>query len=168
MRLGTALEDRPRYTATTTFETVPFPYPPGTEDQRAPVVQAIAQAAQALVAQRDLWLAGGEPEALTPALSPREREPEVREQSGVAGEPNVGNQHIAPRPGMGEGKGVRDNRTLTGLYNTRPDWLDLAHRRLDQAVFAAYDWPPDLADDAILERLLALNGQRAAVGGGKL
>ena len=98
----------------------------------------------------------------------------MREQSGVAGEPNVGSQHIAPRPRTGEGTGVREpgvrepNRTLTGLYNTRPDWLDLAHRRLDQAVFAAYDWPPDLADDAILERLLALNGQRAAVGGGEL
>ena len=164
----------PRYTPTTTFETFPFPYPPGREDQRAPAVQAIAQAAQALVAQRDLWLAGGEPEALTPALSPREREPEGAEAAGVAGEPNVGSQHIAPRPRTGEGTGVREpgvrepNRTLTGLYNTRPDWLDLAHRRLDQAVFAAYDWPPDLADDAILERLLALNGQRAVVGGGEL
>ena len=28
LRLGTSLEDRPRYTPTTTFETFPFPYPP--------------------------------------------------------------------------------------------------------------------------------------------
>ena len=48
-------------------------------------------------------------------------------------------------------------RTLTNLYNARPTWLDLAHRKLDAAVAAAYGWPADLPDDAILERLLALN-----------
>jgi type II restriction/modification system DNA methylase subunit YeeA len=52
-------------------------------------------------------------------------------------------------------------RTLTKLYNSRPTWLDLAHRKLDAAVAAAYGWPADLADDAILERLLALNLERA-------
>ena len=31
-------------------------------------------------------------------------------------------------------------RTLTNLYNQRPAWLDLAHRKLDEAVFAAYGW----------------------------
>ncbi len=55
-------------------------------------------------------------------------------------------------------------RTLTNLYNTRPDWLAAAHRRLDAAVFAAYGWPEDLADEEILARLLALNLARA---GGK-
>lgn len=29
-------------------------------------------------------------------------------------------------------------RTLTNLYNERPTWLRLAHRRLDEAVLAAY------------------------------
>ena len=53
-------------------------------------------------------------------------------------------------------------RTLTKLYNERPAWLDLAHRKLDAAVAAAYNWPADLTDDQILERLLALNLQRAA------
>jgi hypothetical protein len=48
-------------------------------------------------------------------------------------------------------------RTLTNLYNARPDWLAAAHRRLDAAVFAAYGWPEDLADVEILARLLALN-----------
>jgi len=33
-------------------------------------------------------------------------------------------------------------RTLTNLYNQRPTWLDLAHRKLDEAVFTAYGWPP--------------------------
>jgi hypothetical protein len=53
-------------------------------------------------------------------------------------------------------------RTLTNLYNQRPTWLDLAHRKLDEAVFAAYGWSPDLTDEEILARLLALNLQRAA------
>jgi type II restriction/modification system DNA methylase subunit YeeA len=52
-------------------------------------------------------------------------------------------------------------RTLTNLYNQRPTWLDNAHRRLDEAVFAAYGWPADLNDDEILGRLLALNLERA-------
>jgi type II restriction/modification system DNA methylase subunit YeeA len=48
-------------------------------------------------------------------------------------------------------------RTLTKLYNARPAWLTVCHARLDAAVAAAYGWPADLTDDAILERLLALN-----------
>ena len=53
-------------------------------------------------------------------------------------------------------------RTLTNLYNERPTWLDLAHKKLDAAVAAAYGWPADLTDEQILERLLALNLERAA------
>jgi type II restriction/modification system DNA methylase subunit YeeA len=56
-------------------------------------------------------------------------------------------------------------RTLTNLYNERPQWLANAHAKLDAAVFAAYGWPerPDtLPDEEILARLLALNLQRAA------
>lgn len=53
-------------------------------------------------------------------------------------------------------------RTLTGLYNERPPWLDHAHRKLDAAVAAAFGWPADLSDEQILERLLALNLRRAA------
>lgn len=52
-------------------------------------------------------------------------------------------------------------RTLTNLYNERPTWLDLAHRKLDEAVFAAYGWELSLTDDEILTRLLELNHQRA-------
>jgi hypothetical protein len=54
-------------------------------------------------------------------------------------------------------------RHLTRLYNERPTWLDLAHRALDAAVFAAYGWKPDLTDDDLLAALLALNQARAAV-----
>jgi hypothetical protein len=37
----------------------------------------------------------------------------------------------------------------------------LAHKKLDAAVAAAYGWPVDLTDEQILERLLALNLERA-------
>ncbi|HBH26852.1 MAG TPA: class I SAM-dependent DNA methyltransferase [Rhodospirillaceae bacterium] len=46
LRLGTSLEDRPRYTPTTTFETFPFP----------PFAQSIADAAARLHALRENWL----------------------------------------------------------------------------------------------------------------
>ena len=52
-------------------------------------------------------------------------------------------------------------RTLTNLYNQRPEWLALAHRKLDEAVLDAYGWPHDLADEEILSRLLALNLERS-------
>jgi len=52
-------------------------------------------------------------------------------------------------------------RTLTNLYNQRPTWLDMAHRKLDDAVFLAYGWPSDLPDEEILQRLLHLNLARA-------
>ena len=55
-------------------------------------------------------------------------------------------------------------RTLTNLYNQRPTWLANAHGTLDAAVSAAYGWPVDLEDTAILERLLALNLQRGNRG----
>ena len=53
-------------------------------------------------------------------------------------------------------------RTLTNLYNERPAWLDFVHKALDVAVAAAYGWPADLTDEQILEKLLALNLERAA------
>jgi len=55
----------------------------------------------------------------------------------------------------------KKKRTLTNLYNARPTWLDLAHKRLDEAVFAAYGWKSDMSDEEILEKLLSLNLERA-------
>jgi hypothetical protein len=51
---------------------------------------------------------------------------------------------------------------LTNRYNTRPTWLDLARRKLDAAVAAAFGRPADLTDDEILSRLLAPNLERAS------
>jgi type II restriction/modification system DNA methylase subunit YeeA len=58
LRLGTWLGvgNDPRYTPTTTFETFPFPWPPGQEPAGDPCVAAIAAAARRLVELRDGWL----------------------------------------------------------------------------------------------------------------
>lgn len=56
LRMGTSLEDRPRYTPTTTFETFPFPWPPGQEPAHDPKVEAIAEAARTLTEKRAAWL----------------------------------------------------------------------------------------------------------------
>ena len=52
-------------------------------------------------------------------------------------------------------------RTLTNLYNARPTWLDLAHKKLDRAVMAAYGWDEGLGDEEVLGRLLGLNLERS-------
>ena len=52
-------------------------------------------------------------------------------------------------------------RTMTNLYNDPPAWLQIAHREIDEAVFAAYGWSADLSDDEVLGRLLALNLERS-------
>ncbi|WP_217807263.1 type IIL restriction-modification enzyme MmeI [Methylomagnum ishizawai] len=81
-----------------------------------------------------------------------ERVPEV-----VPGYPD----RILPKPGHAADL---KKRTLTHLYNTRPAWLDNAHKALDQAVAAAYGWTDyteAMSDAEILGRLLKLNLERA-------
>ena len=48
-------------------------------------------------------------------------------------------------------------RTLTNLYNERPQWLVDAHGALDAAVAGAYGWEADVSDDDALGDLLTLN-----------
>jgi type II restriction/modification system DNA methylase subunit YeeA len=65
-QMGTQLrefESGFRYTPTSTFETFPFPWPPGKEPKRDPRVKAIAAAAKELVEKRDHWL---NPEDISP------------------------------------------------------------------------------------------------------
>jgi type II restriction/modification system DNA methylase subunit YeeA len=52
-------------------------------------------------------------------------------------------------------------RTLTNLYNQRPTWLDIVHRKLDEAVLDTYGWPHNLSDEEMVARLLSLNLERA-------
>jgi hypothetical protein len=72
---------------------------------------------------------------------------------------------VAQRDGWLNPPGLEEKelakRTLTNLYNQRPEWLEAAHRRLNAAVLAAYGWPEEITDEEILGRLLALNLERA-------
>ena len=144
LRLGTWLGkgNDPRYTPTTTFETFPFPEGltpdvPPSEYADDPQAIAIAEAARQLVSLRDRW------------LNPPEWVEWVEEP--VPGYP----RRPVPR-NEDTGKGLK-KRTLTNLYNARPQWLADAHATLDAAVAAAYGWPPDIAEDTALQLLLSSN-----------
>ena len=148
LRLGTSIGqgNDPRYTPTTTFET--FPFPEGLSPNLPSVAQvpgspaaAIADAARRLVELRARW------------LNPPEWVEWVEEP--VPGYP----ERPVPRD-ESAAKELR-KRTLTNLYNARPQWLADAHAALDSAVAAAYGWPADLPEDEALQNLLALN-----LGGG--
>lgn len=56
---------------------------------------------------------------------------------------------------------------MTGAYSAvkRPQWLIDARAAPDAAVYAAYGWPADLSDVAILSRLLDLNRARSRAEG---
>ena len=147
LRMGTSLEDRPRYTPTTTFETFPFPWPLNTRDEALTPEQcehrdAIGEAARKLDAKRRLW------------LNPTKW---VREEPDVI-------PSLPPRllPVDDEAAKQLKKRTLTNLYNERPTWLANFHAKLDDAVFVAYGWSTDISDDNMLECLLELNLKRAA------
>ncbi len=147
LTLGSSLEDRPRYTPSTTFETFPFPEGltpniPATDCAADPRAFAIAAAAKRLNELRETWL---NPSDLVRHV------PEV-----VPGYPD------RLLPVDERAAAILKRRTLTNLYNERPAWLANAHRALDEAVAAAYGWPADLSDDEILRRLFELNQERAA------
>jgi len=58
------------------------------------------------------------------------------------------------------------NRAADGLISLEAiAELDFIHTTLDRAVREAYGRPHDLSDEQILERLLALNLERAAQQG---
>ena len=145
LRLGTwqGKGNDPRYTPSTTFETFPFPAGltpdvPAADYESDPRAGAIADAARRLVELRDRWL--NPPEWVEWVDDP------------VPGYP----KRSVPRD-EDAAKALK-KRTLTNLYNDRPQWLADAHVALDAAVADAYRWPVDIADDDALGELLALNG----------
>ena len=142
LRLGTSLEDRPRYTPTTTFETFPFPEGlspdvPASDYADDPQAAAIAEAARRLVSLRDRW------------LNPPEWVEWVDEP--VAGYPR------RPVARNEAAETALKKRTLTNLYNARPQWLADAHAALDAAVAAAYGWDAGISEADALRKLSALN-----------
>ena len=148
LRLGTWLGvgNDPRYTPTTTFETFPFPEGLSPDIPAADYADnshavAIAKASRRLIELRDRWL--NPPEWIEWFDEP------------VPGYP----KRPVPRDEASAKK--LKKRTLTNLYNVRPQWLADAHASLDAAVATAYGWSSDIADDDALGMLLALNLTRS-------
>lgn len=146
LRKGSDLENRPRYTHTTTFATFPFP--------KGMTPDVPAAQARALVSAREIEAAARNLNALRENwLNPADL---VGEEAKV-----VGGLPSRRRPRSEAARQQLARRTLTTLYNKRPDWLVEAHSALDEAVAKAYGWPSHVTDDDALERLLALNLLRA-------
>jgi hypothetical protein len=182
-RMGTQLREAEsgfRYTPTTCFETFPLPWPPGKENVKSPAYKQIAAAAKELNDLRERW------------LNPPEWLSLIEEK--VDAEENFSDVPAEARPLLRRSaimaRAAKDarlkKRTLTNLYNERPEWLKNAHENLDRAVLAAYaltdqkgDWNESWAqvfrdkDSAngetsrteveakILGNLLRLNGERS-------
>ncbi len=160
LRLGTSLEDRPRYTSTTTFSTFPFPEGltpniPATDYADDPRAMAIAKAAKRLDDLRNNWLNPPDLIDIVPEVVPTAEQRE-------AGAGKIYPDRILPKNEKAAAE--LKKRTLTNLYNQRPQWLADAHRDLDAAVAAAYGWPADISEEDALGKLLELNLARASAG----
>jgi type II restriction/modification system DNA methylase subunit YeeA len=157
---GTQLREREsgfRYTPSSCFETFPLPEP--TDTQR----DAITAAALDLDTLRNRWL-----------NPPEWMRTEVLEFPGAVDGPWVRYVHEPNSEGIGmvryprlvpkdeESAHQLVARTLTNLYNQRPAWLDMAHKRLDADVCAAYGFDLAITDEQIMARLMALNLERSA------
>ena len=149
LRKGTSLGagNDPRYTPTSTFQT--FPFPPGLEPNvpassysAEPRAIEIAEATRVLVTLRDRW------------LNPPEWVKWIEEP--------IPDYPARPVPRDEAAAKELKNRTLTRLYNAKPQWLVNAHAALDAAVAAAYGWPEDITEKDALTALLALNLERGA------
>jgi type II restriction/modification system DNA methylase subunit YeeA len=140
----------PTYNAISCFETFPFPDDltpniPASDYAKNSSVKGISRASKRLDQLRQAWL--NPPDLIR-------IEPEV-----VPGYPD----RILPKDTVAAAA-LRE-RTLTNLYNQRPQWLIDAHRDLDAAVAAAYGWPADISEEDALAKLLELNLERAAANG---
>ena len=172
LRMGTWLGvgNDPRYTPTTTFETYPFPWPPGQEpqpdltggrhlsglDEGAALVAEIAHWARELVRWRAAWLNPPPPAKGTLDVA-YDRLIKTRTLTNLYN----GLVYYREHSGAAFDRAVFDKETRRSLSLADAQELDDIHRALDAAVLHAYGWPATLSDEAILARLLALNLARA-------
>jgi hypothetical protein len=148
LKLGTKLEDRPRYTPTTAFETFPWPMEAipsqwNRMSNSSAFLDSVSSAATRLTKLRDAWLR-------PPELTRIEREV-------AAGYPD----RVIPVDA--NAAVILKTRTLTSLYNQRPAWLDAAHLELDASVAEVYGWPRGIEIGDALSRLVAMNAERSAL-----
>ena len=163
-----------------TFETYPFPWPPGQEPgesgqysvgqseeggQRSAdggratdgrLVADIAHWARALVRWRDEWLNPPPPAPGTLDVA-YDRLVKSRTLTNLYNGLVYFRQHKGPA----FDRAAFDKETRRSLSPADAQELDDIHRALDGAVLRAYGWPEGLTDEQILERLLGLNLARA-------
>ena len=171
LRMGTWLGvgNDPRYTPTTTFETYPFPWPPGREpqpdltggrhlsglDEGAALVAEIAHWARELARWREAWLNPPPPAKGTLDVA-YDRLLKSRTLTNLYN----GLVYFREHKGPAFDRAAFDKETRRSATPDQIEELDDIHRALDAAVLRAYGWPENLSDEAILERLLALNLER--------
>ncbi|PAX09205.1 class I SAM-dependent DNA methyltransferase [Sphingomonas lenta] len=141
LRAAGTLEDRPRYQNSVAFDPFPFPDIPGDA-----LRDRIRDAAEKLDALRKQVLAAHPDLTLTKLYNTLDA---LRAAEAAGGVLDAKAQDVAARGCV----------SLIRQY----------HDEIDAAVAEAYDWPADLPDEEVLERLVALNKERAAEeAGGKV
>lgn len=134
LALGGTLEDRPRYNKTQCFD--PFPFPELDEKQKA----LLRELGERLDAFRKERQAEHPDLTMTGMYNVLERLREL--------EANPDAEPLTEKE-----RAIHEN----GLVSV----LKQIHDEIDAATFDAYGWPHDLTDEEILERLVALNKERA-------
>ena len=151
----------PTYNNSVCFETFPFPWPPGQEPSKTSEVSIDGEASADGRSDR---LAGKASQPIKTSEVWLERAREAAIAAAAKELNDLRDNWLNPYKDQPAALDVAaKKRTLTNLYNENPTWLQLAHRKLDDAVLDAYGWPPDLSDDDLLARLLALNLARAGL-----
>lgn len=177
LRQGTQLETRPRYTPTTCFETFSLPWAPGVEPTDNEHYVTISEAAKELNELRENWL---NPrtwiETVEKAVDSFEDFSDVPEKARALLRHSAIMARATKDPKL-------KKRTLTNLYNERPAWLKLAHKKLDEAVLRAYaevdpdgDWDPAWAEayepygagEIVIVRKEDVKGKRAKADSAKV
>lgn len=168
---GGTLEDRPVYNKSRCFD--PFPDPP--ESLKADI-RAVAEELDAFRKQR---------QAEHPKLTLTQMYNVLEKLKAMEAADRASS--VVPGRSAAEGKGIHSGASVSGspplavgspgmtrggTVALTPDEerikdegliliLKELHERLDALVFQAYGWPADLTDEEILERLVALNAERA-------
>jgi hypothetical protein len=142
---GGTLEDRPRYNKTRCFD--PFPFPECTETQMGKIRKLAEELdAHRKRAQQQHGL------GLTDIYNVLEKLRQVGR--GVPAEPSASPAHPEGSPYLStKEQAIHDAALVSTLKHL--------HDELDAAVAAAYGWSWPLADEEILERVVALNAARA-------
>jgi hypothetical protein len=170
---GGTLEDRPIYTKSRCFDPFPFPDPPESlkADIRAVTeeLDAFRKSRQAehpkltltqmynVLEKLKAMEAADRASRVIPGRSAAEGKG-IDSSASVSGSPSLASGSPGMTPGVPVALTPDEERIKDeGLIVT----LKSYHEDLDRLVFQAYGWPADLTDEEILERLVALNAERA-------